>query len=94
VSQPSWLDLRLSIGHIVQAVILCVGIGATYEGLSARQDAVSHEIELQRTALTMVEANFQRVDVATAREAALVEALKDLKQRLERIENKLDATRR
>jgi hypothetical protein len=90
MSQPTWLDMKLSIGHIMQAIILCVGLGATYAGLSARQDMFRADLDQQKLALAQAEGAFQRIDVATAREAALVDALKDLKQRLERIENKID----
>lgn len=79
--------MRISIGHLVQATVLCVGIGATYAGLAGKQDALRFDLESQKTAL----AAYQRADVATAREAIMLEALTDLKQRLERIEKKIDS---
>ncbi len=87
MSQPRWLDMRISLGHIAQAVILAVGIGAAYQGLSAKQDALKAEIDTQKAAL----AAYQRADVAAARESVLLEVLNEVKQRLERIEKKIDS---
>lgn len=90
MSQPRWLDMHISLGHIIQAIVLCFGLGAGYAGLSAKTDALKQDLENQKAVLVQARAELQRSDVAAAHEATLTQVLEDLRQRLDRIEAKID----
>lgn len=86
MSAPTWMEMRISLGNIITIVSVIAGLGVMYGDVSARQTDLQNQINDQKTLLAAKLSS----EVAAAREATLVAMLDDLRQRLERIEKKLD----
>ena len=87
---PSWIDTKFSVWHGIQLAIILIGVGIAWGDLKANQAVLKGQVEATVTAVSQVRSEYLRQDVSQAQNETTTAFLKDLRERMQRIEDKLD----
>ena len=87
---PSWIDTKFSVWHGIQLAIILIGVGIAWGDLKANQAVLKGQVDATMIAVAQVRSEYLRQDVSQAQNETTTAFLKDLRERLARIEDKLD----
>lgn len=90
MNSPSWIDTKFSVWHGIQLAIMLVAAGIAWGDLKANNAVLKGQIDATVLSLSQVRSEYLRQDVSQAQNEATTAFLKDLRERLSRIEDKLD----
>ena len=87
---PSWIDTKFSVWHGIQLAIILIGVGIAWGDLKANQAVLKGQVDATMIAVAQVRSEYLRQDVSQAQNETTTAFLKDLRERMQRIEDKLD----
>jgi GTP cyclohydrolase II len=88
---PDWIDTKVSIWHAIQLGVLLIGLGVVWGDLKANNAVLFGQVEATKMEITRVRSEYLRQDVAQAQNETTTSMLNDLRDRMQRIEAKLDS---
>lgn len=83
VTVPGWLDLRISLGHIIIAISACGSVLIAYTKLDGR-------VTFNEQKQAVIESTYVRREMVDQQSRFLESQLADVKAALSRVERKLD----
>lgn len=93
MAKPEWLDMKVTLGHLLQAIVLAAGLASCYAAIVSDQAIDKHSIQVMNRDVASLQGTVALLQGAIAARseslASLQTDITDIKERTKRIEDRL-----